>query len=240
MFPVTCKLFLIVHLLLIQAPVDSSYLNWSQKQAIDVGKRMRASSRVSGTGRGIFNTEKSISYKIRATWLSQEVVQATARLQQIRSRLSDEETKEIVSKARLLSGKVFLIEIDPDEGSGVVPSDWEAFLQPKRTDLGRNDAVAGINNSALRNEVAFAGVYSRDYNYDLYWVVFLLCTKEGKPLFTDADKEAELILRIEQKEGKIRFPIPDSMREKVDCERYTVDRPVQRSNNRMQRSAGSE
>ena len=221
MFPVSFKLFLIAQLLFLQSPASPSYLNWTQKQANDVGKSMRALGRVSGTGRGLFNTEKSLSYKIRATWISQEVIQATARLQQLRSRLSDGETKEIVSKAKQTRGIVFMIEIDPDEGSGVVPSDWEAFLQPRRLEQGRYDAIAGINNAALRNEPAFAGVFNRDYNYDVYWVVFPLCNKEGKPLFTDKDREAELIVRIERKEGKIKFPIPESARQAIDCERYT-------------------
>jgi hypothetical protein len=221
MFPTSFKLLMIVPFLFPQSPSIPSYLNWTQKQANDVGKSMRASGRVAGTGRGIFNTEKSLSYKIRVTWISQEVIQAAARLQQIRSRLSDGETKEIVSKAEHIKGIAFLIEIDPDEGSGVVPSDWEAFLQPKRLEHGRNDAVAGINNPALLNELAFSGVFPRDYNYDVYWVVFPLCTKEGKPLFTDADKEAELIVRIERKEGKIKFLIPESARKAIDCERYT-------------------
>lgn len=221
MLPSSFKLFLIVQFLFIQSPANSSYLNWSQKQAIDIGKSMRASGRVSGTGRGIFNTEKSLSYKIRATWVSQEVIQATARLQQLRGRLSDGETKELVSKAQHIKGIAFLIEIDPDEGSGVVPSDWEAFLQPKRLEHGRNDAVAGINNADLRKEPVFAGVFPRDYNYDVYWVVFPQCTKEGKPLFIDTDKEAELIVRIERKEGKIKFSIPESTRRAIDCERYT-------------------
>ena len=221
MFPLSIRLFLIAHFLFLQSQSNPSYLNWTQKQANEVGKSMRASGRVSGTGRGIFNTEKSLSYKIRATWISQEVIQATARLQQLRSRLSDGETKEIVSKAQQIKGIVFLIEIDPHEGSGVVPSDWEAFLQPKRLEHGRNDPVAGINNAALRNEPAFAGVFPRDYNYDVYWVVFPQCTKDGKPVFIGTDGEAELIVRIERKEGKIKFSIPESARQAIDCERYT-------------------
>jgi hypothetical protein len=183
---------------------------------------MRATGRVSGTGRGIFNTEKSIGYKIRATWITPEVVRATARLHQIENRSSDEEIKSLVSKAEKKAGMVFMIEIVPNEGSGVVPSDWQAFLQPKRVELGKNDMVAGINTPALREELVFGGVFHRDYNYDVYWIVFPQCTREEKPLFTDTDKEIELVIRIEKKEGKIRLPIPAPMRGKIQCEQYGV------------------
>ena len=216
------RVLLVMPVLYSQVLTNSSYLNWSEKQAIEIGKNMRATGHVSGTGRGIFNTEKSIGYKIRATWITPDVIRATARLHQIQNRSSDEEIKLLVSKAAKRAGMVFMIEIDPNEGSGVVPSDWQAFLQPKRSELGKADTVAGINTPALREELLFGGVFHRDYNYDVYWVVFPQCTREEKPLFTDADKEIELIIRIEKREGKIRLPISESMREKIPCERYGV------------------
>jgi hypothetical protein len=214
------KVVLVIPLLFSQGSNNLSYLTWSKKQAVEVGKSMRATGRVSGTGRGIFNTEKSSSYRIRATWITPEVIRATVRLHQMQNRLSDEETKALVSRAERTAGIFFMLEIDPDEGSGVIPSDWQAFLQPRRAGLGNNDTVAGIDTPVLRKDVAFTGVFARDYNYDVYWVVFPQCTRGDKPLFTDTDKEIELIIRIEKKEGKFRFPIPESLRRKVECERF--------------------
>ena len=44
---------------------------------------------------------------------------------------------------------IIMVEIDPNEGSGVIPTDWEAFLQPKgSTDL--SAAVRGVEKPDLR------------------------------------------------------------------------------------------
>jgi hypothetical protein len=52
----------------------------------------------------------------------------------------------------------------------------------------------------------------RDYSYELFWVVFPLKTSQGKSVFTASDKEAELSVRMLNRVGKVRWPIPDYIR----------------------------
>src|SRR6185436_17326508 len=40
------------------------------------------------------------------------------------------ETKRLVEEAEAVEGMVVLVEIDPREGSGVIPDDWLAVVQP--------------------------------------------------------------------------------------------------------------
>jgi hypothetical protein len=114
------------------AAQDNDYLKWSPQQAQTIGRSMRKSGyRKSWTFRGL-HTERASNYKLRATWLTPEVIRASARLEQIRSRLSDDATKALIAEAEAAGDTVVMVEIDPDEGSGVIPLDWQAFLQPKR------------------------------------------------------------------------------------------------------------
>ncbi len=191
---------------------ESSYLTWTARQASTIGKSMRRSVRVSGTGRGLLNTNKSSSYKVRATWLTPEVIRATARLNQINNRLSNEETMEMVRKAEESGDLIFMIEIDPNEGSGIVPSNWQAFLQPGGFKRGQPGAIKGAINSSLGRMKVLNGIEPRDYDYDVFWAAFALNNETRNTLFNSTSQEIELVVRIEEKEGKIRFPIPDSFR----------------------------
>jgi hypothetical protein len=67
----------------------------------------------------------------------------------------------------------------------------------------------------LRDVKVLSGVDKRDYDYDVFWMVFPLLTPKGEPLFLSSDKEAELIVRINNIEGKITFPIPESIRKRI-------------------------
>src|SRR5690606_34086712 len=143
------------------------------------------------------------NYKLAATWLTPDVIRAGARLLQLRSRLSDAETRALVAEAAAVPGTVVMVEIDPREGSGVIPNDWEAFLQPK----GRPDrAVRGVVNPRLRDVKALAGVLRRNYDYDRFWVTFPL-DKEGSAVFSGPGL-AELVVRIHDKEGRVEGPVP--------------------------------
>ena len=154
-------------------------------------------------------TERAYNYKLAATWITPDVVRATARQVQLRSRLTDVDAQSLVKEAEAAADTVVIVEIDPREGSGVIPNDWEAFLQPK----GRPDAaVRGIINPELRNVKALAGVLRRNYDYDRFWVTFSLTGVDGKPLFSQADQEAEVVVRILDKEGRVDWRIPDSIR----------------------------
>lgn len=199
-----------------QPPVGQTdeYLHWSAAQAEAAGSRMRQGGRV-GAGQGLIHTERATSYKLRATWLTPDVIRAKARLLQLSDRLSDEQTKKLVDEAEAAGQTVVLVEIDPREGSGVIPLGWQAFLQPKGLSPGAAGAVTGINTPALRDVKALAGVKKRDYDYDAFWIVFRLLNDSGEPIFSNGASDAELVVRIYDKEGKVSWLIPDSIRKRT-------------------------
>ena len=96
----------------IQAGQDTDYLKWSPQQAQTIGRNMRKSGRVGSkwTFRGL-HTERASNYKLRATWLTPEVIRASARLEQIRSRLSDDATKALIAEAEAAGDTVIMVEI---------------------------------------------------------------------------------------------------------------------------------
>jgi len=194
---------------------DAPYLNWSAQATNEIGRSTYASGRVGtwGAYRGL-KTERAADYKLRATWLTPDVIRATARQAQLKSRLSDQETRALVAEAEAAGDTVFIVDIDPDEGSGVIPSDWEAFLQPKGAAPDSNSTIRGTENSSLRKVRALQGVMQRNYDYDRYWVVFPLHRLDGTPLFTEHDTEAQLIVRIYNREGSITWKMPDSIRKR--------------------------
>src|SRR5436190_9690474 len=157
------------------------YLAWSAAEAEQIGKSMRANGRVGGIfDLRVVHTERSFNFKLRATWLTKDVIQATARLLQLSERLTDSQTEELVREATAAGGVVMMVEVDPREGSGVIPNDWSVFLGPVGND---RDVVRGTNTPDLEKVKALRGVYRRDYNYELFWVVFPLKTVSGAPLF---------------------------------------------------------
>ena len=188
---------------------DEAYLRWPMKQVETVGKAAYVRGRVGGLfdTRGL-GTDRAYNYKLAATWLTPDVIRATARLLQLRSRLSDDETRALVAEAEAVEGTVVIVEIDPREGSGVIPRDWEALLQPK----GRpGSAVRGAVRPELRDIRALAGVLRRNYDYDRFWVTFPLKQQDGSPLFLGGDARAELIVRVLDKEGRVEWRIPPNV-----------------------------
>jgi hypothetical protein len=184
-----------------------AYLTWTASYAESVGRNSYRHGRVGGFfDTRILKTERSYNYKLAATWLTPDVIRATARLHQLRSRVSDEATRALVAEAEGVGGTAVIVEIDPREGSGVIPNDWEAFLQPKGQ---RGDAVAGVVTPRLREVKALAGVVRRNYDYDRFWVVF--STKDASYLQA-AVQEVELVVRIYDKEGRVTWPMPPSLR----------------------------
>ena len=192
-----------------QAGPDA-YLSWSDKQAEAVGRQMYQRGRVGGVfDMRMLKTDRSYNYKLAATWLTPDAIRATARLAQLSGRLSDAETRTLVKTAEAAGDTVIMVEIDPREGSGVIPNDWQAFLQPK----GRPEAaVRGTVKPELRDVKALAGVLRRNYDYDRFWVAFPLTRSTGAPLFAASDPDAELVVRIYDKEGRVDWPIPASIR----------------------------
>ena len=127
-----------------------------------------------------------------------------------------EESRALVAEAEAAGDTVILVEIDPREGSGVVPRDWLSLLRPK----GERETSAPLSRSRgtsvpkLRKLKGLAGVMPRDYDYDVFWVVFSLVSESGEALFPSSAREAELVVRIHDKEGRVHWPIPESIRER--------------------------
>lgn len=190
------------------------YLTWDAGKAHSIGDATYERGRVGGYfDTRLLKTERSFNYKLAATWLTPEVIRATARLEQLRLRLSVEQTRALVAAAEAAGDTVVMVEIDPREGSGVIPNDWAAFLQPAGSkDISR--AVTGVNSPKLREVAALGSVRRRNYDYDRFWVVFPLKAASGEPLIS-LDGDIELVVRIYDKEGRVRWHVPDSIRQRL-------------------------
>jgi hypothetical protein len=75
--------------------------------------------------------------------------------------------------------------------------------------------MTGVSTPRLKTVKALAGVVRRDYSYDIFWVVFPLLDDKGAPAFSDSVREVELVVGIYDKEGKVSWPIPDSIRQRM-------------------------
>jgi hypothetical protein len=157
-------------------------------------------------------TDRSYNFKLRATWLTPEIIRALARIEQELKALSALETQQLVAAATASGSIIVQVEIDPREGSGIIPSDWVALLGPRQLNQSVPRAVRGTSRPDLRNLPALAVVPPRDYSYEVFWVVFPAIGPDGQRLFAPGDTEAELSVRIQGKVGKVRLPVPESIR----------------------------
>jgi len=194
---------------------EDDFLRWDARQA----KAIALATRVNGqAGKSldfrVTGTDRSYNYKLRATWMTPQVIRAVARLQQFAKALTGEETRKLVTEAEAAGEIVIQVEIDPREGSGVIPNGWVALLGTHTERGAASRAVRGASKPKLRHLPALAGGAPRDYSYEVFWVVFPAKGEDGQPLFSAADKEAELSVRIHGKEGKVRWPVPDYIRGK--------------------------
>ena len=193
---------------------SDDYLSWTAEQANDLGKRWRVNGRVGGAlDLRVIHTEHSYNYKLRATLMAPEVIRATARLEQLRMRLTDAQTRELIAEAEKTPGLVVLVEIDPQEGSGVIPLDWRSALRPKGAKEESSLTIPGVNTPALRHVKALAGVARRDYAYDVFWVVFPLKDQQGNPIWDTPPDNIELLVGIYNKEGRVSWPVSEQLRQ---------------------------
>lgn len=190
---------------------DGGYLTWTAAQAQQVGRSTRVTGRISGN-RDLLHTERALSYKLRATWLTSEVVRATARLAQLSEGLSNEQTRALVRDAEAAGDTIIMVEIDPREGSGVIPLDWVTLLGPKGSRSSGLGAVKGVSVPRLREIRGLSGTFRRDYDYEVFWVVFPPTSDGGKPVFPTGVAEAELVVRIYNGEGRVKWSLPESIR----------------------------
>lgn len=199
-----------------QPPEPDAYLTWSASQAEKIGKSTRENGKAGGSfDLRIISTNKAINYGLRATLMTPDVIRAAARITQLRDRLGDAATRQIVADAEAAGDLVIMIEVNPNEGSGVVPLDWRAFLQPKGLKAGAAGAIPGVNSPHLRKAPALSGLYGRNYEYDVFWVVFPLVDSTKQRLLPSDIPEVQLIVRIYNSEGRISWRMPESLSQKI-------------------------
>ena len=202
---------------------DDDFLTWNQERIASVVEGAYGDGKVgsrtllfwTGWDTRLLKTERAQNYKLRATWFTPDVVKASARFAQMRSRLSADDTRRLVQEAAGAGDTVVVVDIDPNEGSGVVPMDWEAFLRPKDAPTESGRYVRGVITEDLRKVRALQPIAQRNYDYDRYWVVFPLTTESGAPLFGPGDTTAELLVRIYNREGVVSWPIHADIRNRT-------------------------
>jgi hypothetical protein len=202
---------------------DDDFLTWNQERLASVVEGAFNDGKVgsrtllfwTGWDTRLLKTERAQNYKLRATWFTPDVVRASARFAQMKSRLSADETRKLVQEADAVGDTVVVVDIDPNEGSGVVPMDWEAFLRPKDAPNESGRFVRGVITEDLRKVRALQPIAQRNYDYDRYWVVFPLKTESGAPLFGPGDTTAELLVRIYNREGAVNWPIHGDIRARL-------------------------
>lgn len=190
---------------------DGAWLTWQPDAARQIGRSTRVSGRVGSVWgfRGL-HTERAQNYELRATWLTPDVLRASARFAQVRDHRSAGDTRALVDAAEAMADTIVLIELDPREGSGVIPLDWTAFLRPEHDPPEDSRTSRGVQLPQGRDNAALGGVERRDYDYDQFWVGFPLTTRDGRFIFEGAVR-AELIVRVGGSEGRVTWPVPSSI-----------------------------
>lgn len=187
-------------------------LHWSASHAESIGGAMYQTGRVGGCfDTRLLKTDRSYNYKLAATWLTPDVIRATVRLQQLRERFADAEALSRVEAAVRVDETVVMVEIDPREGSGVIPLDWVALLEPRSGDRVTYPIVRGRLTQELRGNAALSGVRRRNYDYERFWVTFPLVVDGASSIPNGAD-QVDLVVRIHDKEGRVTWPIAASIR----------------------------
>ena len=150
----------------------------------------------------VTNTDRSYNYKLRATWITGEVAGAAARILMLARGYSEEKAR--ASLLSLESSKTYiLVEIDPREGSGVIPRGWTANFGPRDSSDSQVPGAVLAADSAWRD---FLSAFPRDYAYDVFFIEFPV-NMQGAAL-TSSNTEVELTVRIYDKVGKVRWRIP--------------------------------
>ena len=105
-----------------------------------------------------------------------------------------------------------MFDIDPREGSGVVPLDVGVTLQITGQPDNQHRIVRGILTHALRDTRALAGIFRRDYAYERFWAVFPLNRKQRSFVFAEGTTGLAFVVRIYDKEGHVEWPVSQALR----------------------------
>lgn len=214
--PTLCAAFALIGTLALRAAADDDWLTWQPGAAREIGRSTRVVGRVGSIWgfRGL-HTERAQNYELRATWLTPEVLRASARFAQLRDHRSADDTRALVRGADAMADTIILVELDPREGSGVIPLDWTAFLRPQRDPPDDSLTSRGVLLPQGRENAALGGVERRDYDFDQFWIGFPLTTSDGRFILEDAVR-AELVVRVGGSEGRVTWPVPSSIRARRD------------------------
>ena len=151
----------------------------------------------------VTSTDRSYNYKLRATWITPTVGIAAARLLELVKGSTEAEANEVRATVENRDSWLVLVELDPREGSGVVPRDWLAKFGPRGSEplqvVGHQINVEGVWKSLVSG-------FPRDYSYDVFLLEFPR-TLDGAPVLRPTDKDAELVVRIYNKQGRVRWKI---------------------------------
>ena len=215
LLPALILLFLASHASPAQPKED--YLTWTRQQATHIGRKWRMAGRVGWQFVRWDPPQYSgvCFYELRGTLMSPEALRATARLEQLRRRLTDDETRALVTEAEKIDGLVVFIELNPREGSGVIPLDWQATLRPKGVKDDSPLAIGGTSTPSLREVKALTRVGPRDYAYDVFWMVFPMRDKQGKQIWETPPDEIELVVEINNMRGRVSWRVSDSLRQRL-------------------------
>ena len=198
------------------AQQKEDYLTWTKEQATKIGLKWRVAGRVGWRPVRFEITYSGVYfYELRATLMTPEAIRAAARIEQLRRRLTDDETRALVIEAERIDGLVVFIELNPREGSGVIPLNWHTTLRPKGVKDDSPLEIGGTSTPALRHVKALTRVGPRDYAYDVFWVVFPVRDKQGKLTWETAPNEIELVVGINDLRGRVSWRVTESLRQRL-------------------------
>ncbi len=210
--------FLLSNSLLAQNSSSGSkeaYLSWNAEQATKIYQSWRVKGRVGGFfDTRVLSTDKSFNYKLRATLLAPEAIRSAARIEQLGNQLSDDKTNALIIAGEKIESLIVIVEIDPREGSGVIPNNWRALLKPK--DIEQDSAVRGIIRNDLREITTLKGSVNRDYDYDIFIVEFPLKDENGNPFWKTVPTEIELTVGIYNKEGRVSWKVSEALKTRIE------------------------
>ena len=102
-----------------------------------------------------------------------------------------------------------LVELDPREGSGVIPRDWIARFGPRGAEDRQVVGQVVPDEGTWRR---LTSAFPRDYSYDIFLLKFPAQVESDHRLFESTDTEAELVVRIYNKSGRVRWQTPAEFR----------------------------
>lgn len=182
---------------------SSDFVRLTEKQARQTITDFRKNGQVGGSFdlRGT-RTDRSYDYKLRATWIANEVSRSAARILMLARGFSEEKARTAL--LTMEPGKTYvLVEIDPREGSGVIPRSWTSHFGSNGSSESQVSGVVLASEGAWLDLVS---AFPRDYSYGVFLVEFPVDVQRSA--LRSGNNEVELTVRIYDKIGRVRWRIP--------------------------------